>query len=56
MRKSCGSKWELDWVRSHNRGQIDQGEVLDDCYYVNSALDAFALKIMLLPNGKSQEI
>ena len=48
MRKSHGSKGELDWVIHYDRSWIDQCEVLDDCCHVNSVLVAFSLDITLL--------
>ena len=41
MRKNHGSKWEPGRVRRCNGGQVDQDEVLDDYFYVTSALRAF---------------
>ena len=38
MSMNYGSKWEPDWVRCYSKGQADQGEVLDNCCHVISAL------------------
>ena len=47
-RKNRGSKWELDWVRRYGGGQTDQGEVLDDCCHVTSALETLRSEVTLL--------
>ena len=44
MRRNRGSKWETDWVRYCNEIQADQGEVLDDYYYMTSTLETFCSK------------
>ena len=41
MRRNHGSKWESSWVSCYGRGQVDQGEVLDDCCYMTFASGAF---------------
>ena len=46
--RNRGSKWELDWVRLYDGDQTDQGEVLDNCYYVTSASGTFRSEITLL--------
>ena len=41
MRKNRGSKWEPNWVRHYSESQAEQGEVLDDCCHIASALGTF---------------
>ena len=47
-RRNRGSEWELDWVRRYGGGQIDQGEVLDDYYYMISVLGTLRFEVTLL--------
>ena len=35
-------------MRRYGGGQTDQGEVLDDCYHVTSALGTFRSEVILL--------
>lgn len=44
MRSNYDSKWEPNWVRYYSGGQVDQGEVFDDCYYVTSVWKTFRFK------------
>ena len=47
-RRNRGSEWELNWVRCYGGGQTNQGEDLNDCCHVNSALGTFRSKVTLL--------
>ena len=42
-------------MRRYSGGQTDQGEVLDDCYYVTSALKTLRSKGMLLQLSLSSD-
>ena len=44
MRWNFGSKYKPDWVRHCNRGQANQGKVLDNCCQMTSTLGIFRSK------------